>query len=70
VLTPRTSLTTRDDRHEATHEALTDDRVVFTSANDLHLSGMARFEGAVTASGDRANLMLSLGDQAPDGTVR
>ncbi len=53
-----------------THEALTDDRVVFTSANDLHLSGMARFEGAVTASGDRANLMLSLGDQAPDGTVR
>jgi len=48
------------------------DRVVFTSAPlsaDLHLSGMPRFTGAVTATGDRANLMLSLGDQAPDGTI-
>jgi X-Pro dipeptidyl-peptidase len=51
---------------------LPDDRVVFTSAPltaDLHLSGMPRFEGLVTATGDRANLMLTLGDQAPDGTI-
>lgn len=45
---------------------------MFTSAplsEDLHLSGMPRFEGAVTASGRRANLMLSLAEQKPDGTL-
>ena len=48
------------------------DRVLFTTdplSNDLHLSGMVRFVGAVTASAARANLMLSLGDEAPDGTI-
>jgi len=52
---------------------LTDDRVVFSSeplTADLHLSGLPRFEGLVTASGPRANLMLTLGEQAPDGTIR
>ena len=49
------------------------DRVLFSSApltSDLHLSGMPRFEGAVTASGTRANLMLTLAEQLPDGTLR
>lgn len=49
------------------------DRVVFTSAPltaDLHMAGMPRFEGLVTATGTRANLMLTLGEQAPDGTIR
>lgn len=53
--------------------ALPGDRVVFTSAPltaDLHLSGMPRFEGLVTATGSRASLMLTLGAQAPDGTLR
>lgn len=49
------------------------DRVVFTSrplGKDLHLSGMPRFEGIVAATGDRANLMLTLAEQTPDGTLR
>ena len=52
---------------------LPDDRVLFTSApltSDLHLTGMPRFEGVVTASGARANLMLTLAEQLPDGTLR
>jgi len=56
----------------STDLAVPDDRVVFRSAplsTDLQLSGMPRFEGLVTASGDRANLMLTLGDEAPDGTI-
>ena len=50
-----------------------DDRVAFVTAplaNDLHLSGMPRFEGIVAATGARANLMLTLAEQLPDGTLR
>lgn len=52
---------------------LPDDRVAFTTAplsQDLHLSGMPRFEGIVAATGMRANLMLTLAEQLPDGTLR
>ncbi|MCI4567222.1 CocE/NonD family hydrolase [Lysobacter sp. CFH 32150] len=52
---------------------LPDDRVVFATSplsNDLHLSGMPRFEGIVAATGMRANLMLTLAEQSPDGTLR
>lgn len=59
------------DVNEAT--PLPDDRVVFATAplsNDLHLSGMPRFEGIVAATGTRANLMLTLAEQMPDGTLR
>lgn len=59
------------DVNEAT--PLPDDRVAFTSAplsQDLHLSGMPRFEGIVAATGARANLMLTLAEQRPDGSLR
>lgn len=52
---------------------LPDDRVAFGTApltNDLHLSGMPRFEGIVASTGARANLMLTLAEQLPDGTLR
>ncbi|MGN7916860.1 CocE/NonD family hydrolase [Lysobacter antibioticus] len=52
---------------------LPDDRVAFVTAplaNDLHLSGMPRFEGIVASTGARANLMLTLAEQLPDGTLR
>lgn len=52
---------------------LPDDRVLFATAplsNDLHLSGMPRFEGIVAATGQRANLLLTLAEQKPDGTLR
>lgn len=73
--TPGTGFASFDDYAGAPvspNVTLPDDRVVFTSAplsEDLHLSGMPRFEGAVTASGRRANLMLSLAEQKPDGTL-
>ena len=46
------------------------DRVVFVSeplAQDLHISGLPRFEADVTASGDRANLILTLAERTPQG---
>lgn len=46
------------------------DRVVFVSeplTEDLHLSGLPRFEGDVTASGDRASLILTLAERTPQG---
>ena len=46
------------------------DRVVFVSAplaKDLHLGGLPRFEGTVTASGHRASLMLTLLERTPSG---
>jgi X-Pro dipeptidyl-peptidase len=46
------------------------DRVVFVSAplaKDLHLGGLPRFEGTVTASGHRASLMLTLLERTPAG---
>jgi X-Pro dipeptidyl-peptidase len=46
------------------------DRVVFVSEpleKDLHLSGLPRFEADVTASGDRASLILTLAERTPDG---
>jgi X-Pro dipeptidyl-peptidase len=46
------------------------DRVVFVSEpleRDLHLSGMPRFEGDVTASGDRASLILTLAERTAAG---
>lgn len=46
------------------------DRVVFVSEpleQDLHLSGLPRFEGDVTASGDRASLILTLAERTPTG---
>ena len=46
------------------------DRVVFVSeplAEDLHVSGLPRFEADVTASGDRASLILTLAERTPDG---
>lgn len=52
---------------------LPDDRIAFATApvgNDLHLSGMPRFEGIVAATGTRANLMLTLAEQLPDGSLR
>lgn len=49
------------------------DRAVFVSApltKERVLSGQPRFEGTVTVSGDRASLMLTLLEIAPDGTTR
>jgi X-Pro dipeptidyl-peptidase len=49
------------------------DRVVFVSeplTEDLHLAGLPRFEADVTASGDRANLILTLAERTPDGSDR
>jgi X-Pro dipeptidyl-peptidase len=49
---------------------LTPEQVVFVSAplvEDLHLSGLPRFEGDVTASGDRASLILTLAERTPAG---
>lgn len=49
------------------------DRVVWTSeplAADWHVSGLPVFHGNVTAEGARASLVLTLGEQRPDGTVR
>lgn len=46
------------------------DRVVFVSeplTEDLHVSGLPRFEGDVTASGDRASLILTLAERTPQG---
>lgn len=46
------------------------DRVVWVSeplTKDLVISGMPRFEAAVTASGARANLILSLAERTPLG---
>jgi len=46
------------------------DRVVFVSeplTKDIVISGMPRFEGAVTASGNRANLILTLAERTPTG---
>jgi X-Pro dipeptidyl-peptidase len=46
------------------------DRVVFVSeplAQDLHVSGLPRFEADVTASGDRASLILTLAERTPQG---
>ncbi|HEX7185675.1 MAG TPA: CocE/NonD family hydrolase [Thermoanaerobaculia bacterium] len=46
------------------------DRVVFVSeplTEDLHISGLPRFEGDVTASGDRASLILTLAERTPQG---
>lgn len=46
------------------------DRVEFISeplARDLHLGGLPRFEGTVTASGHRASLMLTLIERTPSG---
>ena len=46
------------------------DRVVFVSEpleKDLHLSGLPRFEADVTASGDRASLVLTLAERTADG---
>lgn len=46
------------------------DRVVFVSEpleKDLHLSGLPRFEADVTASGDRAGLVLTLAERTATG---
>jgi X-Pro dipeptidyl-peptidase len=46
------------------------DQVVFVSEpleKDLHLSGLPGFEGDVTASGDRASLILTLAERTPEG---
>jgi X-Pro dipeptidyl-peptidase len=46
------------------------DRVVFVSEpleQDLHISGLPRFEADVTASGDRASLVLTLAERTADG---
>lgn len=46
------------------------DRVVFVSEPliaDLHISGLPRFEADVTASGDRASLILTLAERTPEG---
>lgn len=46
------------------------DRVVFVSEplqSDLHLSGLPRFEADVTASGDRASLILTLAERTAHG---
>lgn len=46
------------------------DRVVFVSeplTEDLHISGLPRFEADVTASGDRASLILTLAERTPNG---
>lgn len=37
---------------------------------DVHISGLPRFHGNVTASGARASLVLSLMEGLPDGTTR
>lgn len=47
-------------------------RLTFVSApleEDLHVSGLPVFEGTVTAAGNRANLILSLGQQTESGAV-
>ena len=52
---------------------LPNDRVLFTSAplsNDLHLSGMPRFEGIAATTGARASLLFTLAEQKPDGSLR
>lgn len=49
------------------------DRVVFVSEpleSDLHLSGLPRFEADVTASGDRASLILTLAERTAAGEDR
>ena len=46
------------------------DRVVFVSeplSKDIHISGLPRFEADVTASGDRASLILTLAERTPQG---
>lgn len=46
------------------------DQAVFVSEpleQDLHLSGLPRFEADVTASGDRASLILTLAERTPEG---
>lgn len=48
-------------------------QALFTSAplaQDVVFSGMPRFEGTVTATGNRASLVLSLVEVRPDGTQR
>ena len=50
--------------------ALGPDRVVFVSeplTRDLHVSGLPRFEADVTASGDRASLILTLAERTAEG---
>lgn len=37
---------------------------------DMHVSGLPRYEGIVTADGRRASLMLSLCEEMPDGMLR
>ena len=39
-------------------------------AADWHLSGLPRFVGNVTATGERASLVLTLAERLPDGTDR
>ncbi len=49
------------------------DRVVWKSEpleSDWHVSGLPVFHANVTAEGQRASLVLSLGEELPDGTLR